>query len=306
MEVREGFAVGDLVVEDGRVAGIRGVSGITERARVVIGADGLHSLVARRVGAAVHHATRSLTCAYYGYWSGVPVDALEVHRGDGRMCTTFPTNDGLTVLYAAWRSTEFARVRADVEGHLLDSIVHFPRLAETMRGGGLVERIRGTGDLPNLLRTPRGAGWALVGDAGRHQDPNTAWGITDAFADAELLAAALDAAFSGRHDLGDALAWYERERDRLAMPGYELTRDLATLAPLSAEMREILGALQDDQWQVDRFFGAHQGTVPIREFLTAGNLRRIAGAAPREGDACRLTPPRERRPRTACGLALSC
>ena len=51
VEVRQGFTVEDVVVEDGRVVGVRGHGKggvtVTERARVVIGADGRHSTVAQ-------------------------------------------------------------------------------------------------------------------------------------------------------------------------------------------------------------------------------------------------------------------
>ena len=52
-EIREGFTVEEILIEDGRVAGIKGHSkggtAVTERAKVVIGADGRHSLVAEAV-----------------------------------------------------------------------------------------------------------------------------------------------------------------------------------------------------------------------------------------------------------------
>ena len=73
-----------------------------------------------------------------------------------------------------------------------------PELAERVRGGQREERFIGTADLPNFFRVPYGPGWALVGDAGYHQDPNTGLGISNAFRDAELLADAIDAGFSGR------------------------------------------------------------------------------------------------------------
>ena len=51
VEVREAFTVDDVVRDDGRVAGIRGHARggdpLTERGRVVVGADGLHSVVAK-------------------------------------------------------------------------------------------------------------------------------------------------------------------------------------------------------------------------------------------------------------------
>src|SRR5262249_43170127 len=76
-ELRQGFAVTELLREGDRVAGVRGQSyggaNVAERGRVVVGADGRRSTVARLVGAAEYDARPALTCAYYGYWSGVPI-----------------------------------------------------------------------------------------------------------------------------------------------------------------------------------------------------------------------------------------
>jgi flavin-dependent dehydrogenase len=79
------------------------------------------------------------------------------------------------------------------------------------------------GDLPGYFRTPRGPGWALVGDAGYHRDPLTAQGISDAFRDAQFLAEAIDAGLAGRQPLAEALAGYQGRRDEAATAMYELT-----------------------------------------------------------------------------------
>jgi 2-polyprenyl-6-methoxyphenol hydroxylase-like FAD-dependent oxidoreductase len=47
--------------------------------------------------------------------------------------------------------------------------------------------------------------------------------MTDAFRDAELLAEAIDAGFSGRQPLTKALADYQRRRDAAVLPMYEYT-----------------------------------------------------------------------------------
>jgi flavin-dependent dehydrogenase len=71
-EIREGFTVSELVIEDGAVVGIRGHGKndrrtVSDHARVVIGADGLHSLVARLVGPEQYHEHPPLLCGYYSY-----------------------------------------------------------------------------------------------------------------------------------------------------------------------------------------------------------------------------------------------
>jgi flavin-dependent dehydrogenase len=163
-ELRAGFAVDDLVVEDGRVAGVRGREVgkrgggalVVERARVVVGADGLHSLVARTVQAPVYHARPAVACYYHSYWSGVPVDGLEVYRRDNRFVVAFSTNDGRTGITVGWQHQRFHAVRVDVEGYYLAALDLVPGLAERVRGGRREEPFAGTADLPNRFRSPTG------------------------------------------------------------------------------------------------------------------------------------------------------
>src|SRR6478735_9219109 len=87
-EVREHFVVDDLMERDGRVAGVRGrrlpsPAVRSERARVVIGADGRGSGVARRVGAHVKLLEPTVSWWYFSYWDGVPSTGLEIAPGLG-------------------------------------------------------------------------------------------------------------------------------------------------------------------------------------------------------------------------------
>ena len=131
-----------------------------------------------------------------------------------------------------------------------------------------------------FFRKPYGPGWALVGDAGYHKDPITAQGISDAFRDAEELAAGLDDALSGRRGFDDAMAEHQQARDARALPMFELTCDLARLEPPPPELERLLGAVQTSQEAMDGFVSVIAGTVPVPEFLGPENTERIlAGAA---------------------------
>ncbi|HEY8491339.1 MAG TPA: NAD(P)/FAD-dependent oxidoreductase [Dehalococcoidia bacterium] len=229
-ELRERFSVRDLVWEEGRVAGVRGRAGgreVTERARLVIGADGLHSQVARLVNAPAYHTRPTLTFGYYTYWSDVAMDGAELHVSEGGGILAFPTNDGLTCVAVGGSIESFHRFRQDIQGNYFRILEVAPDLARRVRAGRREERFLGTADQPNYFRRPYGPGWALVGDAGYHRDFVTGLGITDAFRDAELLAAAADEGLSGRRPLGEALAAYERHRNEVAEPLYELTCRIA-------------------------------------------------------------------------------
>ena len=230
-ELRENFAVRELVRSDGEtVCGVRGGPQdalVTEDARIVIGADGMHSFVAKSVKAAEYRNLPSLTFGYYAYWSGVPFDGAEIHMLDECGVLIFPTHDGCLCIAAGSGIEGFHEFRKDVEGNYLRILDKVPGLDVRLRQGKRETRIMGTADQPNFFRKPYGPGWALVGDAGYHRDFITGLGITDAFRDADLLAAALHEAFSGKRPMEDALADYERERNEIATPLFEFTTALA-------------------------------------------------------------------------------
>jgi flavin-dependent dehydrogenase len=287
VELREGFAVQELLWGDGRVTGIRGraADGVTvsEQARIVIGADGLHSLVARAVGAPTYVEQPARACYYYSYWSGVPIDKAEVYWRQRRVILLYPTHDDLTVVAVGWPAHAFEGVRADIEGSLWNVLDLAPEVAEQVRAGRREEPFRGTRDLPNMFRQSHGPGWALAGDAGHHKDPYLGHGISDAFRDADLLAEALDAGFSGREPLDQALTAYQRRRDEESMPVFQINCQLAALEPPAPEQLALRAALRGNQADTDRYFGVTAGTVPVREFYAPANIERIMREAAATG-----------------------
>ncbi len=280
-EVRERFVVDEVVVEDGRVTGVRGHhkggATVTETARLVVGADGKHSLVAKAVGAATYHAKPALSMACYTYWAEVPVTGGEIYGRHRRAVGVWPTNDGLVLTYVAWPVEEFGAFRADVEGNFLATLDLAGDVGERVRAGRRAERFRASPDLPSCFRRPHGPGWALVGDAGLVLDPITGQGIGDAFRDAELLADAVEAGFGGRQPLQAALAGYGRRRDELALPMYAFTTELASFAPPRVEQRVLFESLVGKQAEIDRFLGVLTGAVPLEDYLAPGNLLRLIG-----------------------------
>ena len=279
-QVRENFIAEGLIFDGGQVTGIRGrLKGgpeVTEQARLVVGADGKHSLVARAVQAPQYRVHPPLTMAYYTYWAGVELTGGEVYGRPGYAVGAWPTGDGLVMTYLAWPAGRHDTFRRDVEGNFLRSLDGVG-LGERIRAGQRAERYRGTPDLPSFFRQPCGPGWALVGDAGLVMDPITGQGITDAFRDAELLTEAIRAGFGGAQPLARALAGYQRARDRAVKPMYDFTAQLARLAPPSRGELALFEALARSQEDAGRFIGALTGTVPLRQFMSPGNMIHLVG-----------------------------
>jgi 2-polyprenyl-6-methoxyphenol hydroxylase-like FAD-dependent oxidoreductase len=288
VEVREGFSVDEVLVEDGTVVGVRGREAggrrVTERARIVVGADGRNSSVARAVQPEEYRVKPAVAPAFYSYWSGMDSSGFEVAmRGTSGMAA-FPTHDDLTLVILGLPQAEFDEARGDLEGALRRAFDLVPALGERLRAGRREERFRTATDLSGWFRKPYGPGWALVGDAGYRLHPITAQGITDAFLDAERLTDAVDAAFAGRSAYGDAMAAYQGERDTSALPMYEMTFDLAQLDTPPPETQQLLAAVAGDRRASDDFVSVQAGTFPIPEFFHPDNLARImGGGAPGDG-----------------------
>jgi 2-polyprenyl-6-methoxyphenol hydroxylase-like FAD-dependent oxidoreductase len=275
-EVREDFSVSDLLVDDGGVVGVRGHGAdgraVTERARVVVGADGRNSHVAKQAGASAYAERPRQQYSYYTYWQDLPVDSFATWIRPGRGWAAVPTNDGLTLVVLGWPYAEATAYKTDVEGNYLATLELAPEFAERVRAATRVAPFAG-GAVPNFLRTPYGRGWALVGDAGLTMDPITAQGMTDAFTDAERSATALDRVFRGDASFEQAMAAAHRERDAQVLPRYDFTTALASLAPPPPEHAQLLFAAQGDQDAMDGFASVVAGTLLPAEFFSGAAAR---------------------------------
>jgi flavin-dependent dehydrogenase len=222
-------------------------------ARYVVGADGLQSRVARLVDAAVSEMRGANGAAQYAYYAGIPWTGIEFFVTAGSFAGVFPTHDGEACIWVCNPSTDAAEVRrrtvsrVDAFDELLERSA--PQLFDRLRQGRRTSSVRGMLRQPNQLRQAYGPGWALVGDAGYHRDAITAYGISDAFRDAELLAVALDQALRGAAEETGALALYEQQRDQALRETFEITCSLAAYPPVPTfiELQKRLAAAIDKE-----------------------------------------------------------
>jgi flavin-dependent dehydrogenase len=241
----------------GRVVGLSGWDRFGARveigARHVVGADGLRSRVAELVGARINQAGPAGGATQYAYYEGIPWAGIEFFVAERSFAGVFPTHDSQACIWVCTPSADAsavrrrARSRVDAFGRLLERSA--PELAERLRQARRTSPVQGMLRQPNQLRQAFGPGWALVGDAGYYRDAITAYGICDAFRDAELLAVALDRALDGDGEETTALAAYQQQRDQALREIFEITCRLAAYPPVPTfvELQKQLSAAIDTQ-----------------------------------------------------------
>lgn len=282
-ELREECSVQSLLFDGDRVVGVRGASKggalFTERARIVIGADGPSSTIAAEVDAEEYNTRPPLQGTGWIYWDGIPLAGLELHLRDYEAVYAFPSS-GCTLIGVNWAIDRFQEARRHPESSYFE-VLHraAPALAERARAAKRTEQRLHLGSTRNFFRKACGPGWVLLGDAHFKKDPCTAQGITDAFGDAEALAAVLGPALRGETaDLEHALAHYEQERVAWATPYYELSCEMARFAPPPPEMLPVYVAMQHSQPDIDRFLGLITEAESPAAFFDPTNLGRIVQA----------------------------
>jgi flavin-dependent dehydrogenase len=228
--------------ETGRVTGVvlEDESGHVHRvaSRVVIGADGLRSTVARLVGAPTYRVGHHASGTMYGHWSGLDVAGYGWYFVPGLSAAAIPTNAGQVCVSVSVPGPEFTRLFAHQPDRAFRELLSrvAPGLADQIGLAGQ-SRLSGFSGQAGFFRRAHGPGWALVGDAGYFKDPLTAHGITDALRDAELLASAIDAGSEG------ALADYQEQRDAASLDLFEATDAIASFSWTLTGVRVLHEAL---------------------------------------------------------------
>ncbi|WP_063020532.1 NAD(P)/FAD-dependent oxidoreductase [Nocardia niwae] len=244
--IREGVRVTDLLWSGDRCVGVRYADGggaREVRARLVVGADGRRSTVARLVGAIRPRlsAPSGRDC-YFAYWHDGAADRRHIAaqwRSGPDLGTAFPCDDGLllSLVQPPAHPGEPGAGRAERRYH--EAIERLPGLQLRLRDCHRVGRVRSATRLASYFRRSTGPGWALPGDAGHFKDPVTAQGIRDALRYGRLLGELAAPALDDPEHLDTALAEWEQLRDRECLGVYQWTNRLArgtAMRPLEIEL----------------------------------------------------------------------
>lgn len=216
VEFFPGWKARHVLADHTRPAGVevedRGRRTRVIRARLLVGADGRESMVARLAGVPgrVRPHNRFF---YFAYWRGVKPartsNRLWILDPDG--AAQFPNEDGIAVLVAGYHRSRLAEVRADLEGSYLRTLASLPD-GPDLSDAERVSKLIGKLEMPNVIRPAARPGIAFVGDAALATDPLFGVGLTFAFQSAEWLVDETSGALGGgRQELDDALRRYRRK-----------------------------------------------------------------------------------------------
>ncbi|WP_377270022.1 NAD(P)/FAD-dependent oxidoreductase [Peterkaempfera sp. SMS 1(5)a] len=282
-EFRDACSASGPVWDGDRVVGVhcRSPQGtpVQERARLVVGADGMRSTFAKGVGAEYTVQDPLQSCIYYTYWQGLRTD-FELYERPGRWIGAVPTNDGATMIAGYYPQQDFDRVRGDALHFYLENIrTTSPDLWERIaQGGERVERLRGTGDQQNFFRRASGPGWALVGDAAHHKDSITARGISDAFLQADLLAECVGDGLQDPARLDGALRRYAELHEDELFEGYRNTLFVSRLE-VTPERLAMLRAVSESPELTGRYFASAAGALSVEDFYDDELHARLSASA---------------------------
>lgn len=294
-EVRERTRVTDLLFDpDGRVTGVRyrqrdGEEG-TIAAKLVVGADGRRSTIARLVGTTAHHRWDNQRMMAYAYYEDTHDDLRNLAmqwRYNDDLVTVFPCDGGQLVALLMPPVARAEEFRRDAEAAFLDTVRRIPPFSFRLRDCNRVSKTLISYSHPSYFRHSHGPGWALAGDAGHFKDPVTAQGIRDALRFGRLLGETAAAHLDQPEALDAALARWEVDRDEQCLPMYQWANQLGradSVSPIEDAAYRWFASQPDGPTQILDVFSRNRLAT---EVFTPSRLVRWVGAAARDPGADR-------------------
>lgn len=200
-----------------RVMARRGEQKIT--ARWVVGADGVHSTVARLLGVQAAPPLRRLGLA--AHYSGLPMsDVGEMHLRGGDYCALNPLTGGIVNVGPVVDVPQPGEVATagGIEAYFEQVCDRFPGVRDKLRGAERIGPVRGVGPMSSASKQQAGLGWLLVGDAAGFYDPFTGEGVHSALRGGEIAAGLLTTALlNGWADKHVQRVYYYSRRREFAL-----------------------------------------------------------------------------------------
>ena len=255
VELMLGQRATELVRPNGRPTAVRVVD--RERherevtARVIVGADGRGSEIARMAGVRARVKPND-RFGYFAYYHDLPL--VSGHRMllwvlDPDIAYAFPQDDGITLMASFQTRDRMSWFKRDIEANFEHYFRGLPG-APDLSKGERISKVLGKLEMPNTMRPAGRPGLAFVGDAAIAADP--AWGVGCgwAFQSGEWLADELAEALDG--DASDArvdagIERYRKRHRRELLGHFLLTSDYSTGRRFSALERLLFSAAAKDE-----------------------------------------------------------
>lgn len=277
--VFENTRVVDLARDGGgRVCGavVTAADGVrtTLGARVVVGADGLRSIVSRRLGLAKRSRwpSRVALVAHYSGVSGMG-EVGEMHVDREGYLGLAPVGGGVVnvaIVVPVSRARDIAGARSEFLEEWIDER---PHLRERFARAERVTDVRTTGPFASAVRRAWAPGAAVVGDAADFFDPFTGEGIYAALRGGEMLSPFVRESLAATRTAGDSpLAAYDRARRQEFGAKWRLERLVGTAVAFPRMMNRAVRVLSRRTDLADLFVGAAGDFVPPGEVLRLSNL----------------------------------
>lgn len=302
VRVCEGVRVADVTRDrTGRVIGVAVVDDGGRRrelaASIVVGADGLRSVVSRSLGLARRRrAQRRL--ALVSHFAGVEglSDSGEMHvERDGYI--GLADVGGSVANVAVVVPVRQARAAAgDTARFVADWISRRPHLVPRFAGAERIGPVLATGPFASAARRAWAPGAALVGDAADFFDPFTGEGIYAALRGAELLAPHVLASLASRSDPDEPLAAYEDARLREFRGKWSVERIIGGAVTFPPLMSIAARSLALQPAMAHTIVGVAGDFVPAREVLRIGFLLRLLSPATSGRARSAIASPHGERP----------
>ncbi|MFI5232240.1 MAG: NAD(P)/FAD-dependent oxidoreductase [Gemmatimonadales bacterium] len=280
--VTEGVAVTDLLRDsNGRVTGVQVRDGDATReiaARIVVGADGLRSVVGRRLGL-IRTARWPRRVGFVTHFAGVEgIGATgEMHVARNGFCGLANVGGGVTNVGMAVPVRFASGAAGDVAGFMERWIRAHARLAPRFARAERVSPVLATGPFAVHARRAWAPGAALVGDAADFFDPFTGEGMFEALRGGEMLGPYLCTALASERPrvVDEALAAYDRARHHQFAATWRVQKIVALAVACPPMLNHTVRAANNRRAIADLVVNVASGFMPPGELARPRILRQL-------------------------------
>lgn len=276
--VQEGIRVTDVMRDSrGTIIGVKAIeedgTPIEIESDLVVGADGLRSVVARRLGL-LRPSRWPRRVALVAHFAGVEGAERfgEMHVDREGYFGVAKVGDGIFNVAIVVPVARGAEIAADRAEFFESWIAERPKIAEMFRHAERIDEVRATGPFATAAKRAWVPGAALVGDAAEFFDPFTGEGIYTALRGGELLAFHAGRAIDSASHQQIVLESYEKARRNEFAGKWRVEKLVGAAIAFTPFLNRAASVLSRRRDMADLLVGVVGDFVPAREVLRPGYL----------------------------------